>query len=157
MAFVPAYLIAKQPDLGTSILVAASGLFVIFFAGIRWKLLMVAGACVSAFTPVFWYFFMHDYQRQRVITFLNPESDPLGAGYHIIQSKIAIGSGGLTGKGWLQGTQSKLEFLPERHTDFIFAVLGEEFGLFGCCCLTVAVFIYCWSRALYCDASAGFF
>ncbi len=148
MAFVPAYLIGKQPDLGTSILVAASGLFVIFFAGIPWKLLVISGVGVSAFTPVFWYFFMHDYQRQRVITFLNPESDPLGAGYHIIQSKIAIGSGGLFGKGWLHGTQSKLEFLPERHTDFIFAVLSEEFGLFGVI-LLLLLYLYIVCRGLY--------
>ncbi|MCV2883971.1 rod shape-determining protein RodA [Aestuariibacter sp. AA17] len=128
---VPTLLIAKQPDLGTSLLIASSGLFVLFLAGMRWKLIMMIGLLGSAFTPIMWFFLMKEYQKQRVLTFLNPESDPLGSGYHIIQSKIAIGSGGLEGKGWLQGTQSQLEFLPERHTDFIFAVFSEEFGLLG--------------------------
>jgi len=130
MIIVPVLLIAKQPDLGTSLLVAAAGFSVLFIAGIRWRLLLslVLFAAVSA--PVIW-FSMHDYQKQRVITFLDPERDPLGTGYHIIQSKIAIGSGGIYGKGWLNGTQSHLEFLPERSTDFIFAVLCEEFGLIG--------------------------
>jgi rod shape determining protein RodA len=113
------------------ILVAVSGIFVIFLAGINWWLIIAAGILLCAFMPVMWFFLMHDYQRQRVLTFLNPESDPLGTGYHIIQSKIAIGSGGLFGKGWLNGTQSQLDFIPERHTDFIFAVIGEEFGLMG--------------------------
>ncbi|WMC09723.1 rod shape-determining protein RodA [Oceanimonas pelagia] len=131
LVLVPTLLIAKQPDLGTSVLVAASGLFVIFLAGLPWRLILLALAGLAAFLPALWYFLMHDYQKRRVLTLLNPESDPLGAGYHIIQSKIAIGSGGLWGKGWLHGTQSQLEFLPERHTDFIFAVLAEEFGLVG--------------------------
>lgn len=148
MVFVPSYLIAKQPDLGTSILIAASGLFVIFFAGIHWRLITVAFVGISAFIPIFWYLFMHDYQRQRVVTFLNPESDPLGAGYQIIQSKIAIGSGGLLGKGWLQGTQSQLEFLPERHTDFIFAVFSEEFGFIGITVLLL-LYLYVVCRGLY--------
>ncbi|MBE8167574.1 MAG: rod shape-determining protein RodA [Shewanella sp.] len=131
LLLIPTLLIAKQPDLGTSILVASSGIFVLFLSGMSWRI--VAGIVCSglAFLPVLWYFLMHDYQRTRVLTLFDPESDPLGAGYHIIQSKIAIGSGGLWGKGWLQGTQSQLEFLPERHTDFIFAVIGEEFGLVG--------------------------
>jgi len=127
---LPAFLIAKQPDLGTAILIASSGLIVVFLSGIRWRVILsFLGICAAA-APVLWYF-MHDYQRRRVLTFLNPETDPLGAGYHIIQSKIAIGSGGTFGQGWLQGTQSHLEFLPERSTDFIFAVIAEEFGLVG--------------------------
>ncbi|GGW77156.1 rod shape-determining protein RodA [Alteromonas halophila] len=128
---VPTVLIARQPDLGTSLLVASSGIFAIFLAGMSWKLIGFVALIGGAFAPIMWFFLMQEYQKQRVITFLNPESDPLGAGYHIIQSKIAIGSGGLEGKGWLQGTQSQLEFLPERHTDFIFAVFSEEFGLIG--------------------------
>lgn len=131
LILVPVILIAKQPDLGTSLLVASAGFFVIFLAGIRWKILLLLGVLVSCLAPILWLFGLHDYQRQRVLTFINPESDPLGAGYHIIQSKIAIGSGGLYGKGWLNGTQSQLDFLPERSTDFIFSVFGEEFGLIG--------------------------
>lgn len=131
LVLVPTLLIARQPDLGTSLLVACAGIFVIFLAGLSWRLITLALALVAAFTPVLWLYLMHDYQRQRVLTFLNPERDPLGAGYHIIQSKIAIGSGGIDGKGWLQGTQSQLQFLPERHTDFIFSVFSEEFGLTG--------------------------
>jgi rod shape determining protein RodA len=127
---IPTFLIAKQPDLGTAVLIASSGLIVIFLSGIKWRIILgFLGLCASA-APVLW-FFMHDYQRRRVLTFLNPETDPLGAGYHIIQSKIAIGSGGTFGQGWLQGTQSHLEFLPERSTDFIFSVIAEEFGLVG--------------------------
>ncbi|GLR70492.1 rod shape-determining protein RodA [Agaribacter marinus] len=131
LVFVPTILIAKQPDLGTSLLVASSGIFVLFLAGMSWRLIGFIGALGVTFAPIMWFFLMKEYQKQRVITFLNPESDPLGSGYHIIQSKIAIGSGGVEGKGWLQGTQSQLEFLPERHTDFIFAVFSEEFGLIG--------------------------
>lgn len=127
---VPMLMIAKQPDLGTALLIACSGFFVVFLAGLQWRLLTVFSILVAAAAPLIWHF-MHDYQRQRVITMLHPESDPLGSGYHIIQSKIAIGSGGLFGKGWMNGTQSQLNFLPERSTDFIFAVLGEEFGFFG--------------------------
>ncbi|PKH20585.1 rod shape-determining protein RodA [Enterobacterales bacterium CwR94] len=131
LIFVPTLLVAAQPDLGTSILVCASGMFVLFLAGLSWRLIGIAVVLVAAFIPILWFFLMHDYQRDRVMMLLDPESDPLGAGYHIIQSKIAIGSGGLRGKGWLHGTQSQLEFLPERHTDFIFAVLSEELGLIG--------------------------
>ena len=135
-------LIAKQPDLGTSLLVAGAGVFVLFFAGISWRLVTVLIAAAAAFAPLVWFFLMHDYQRQRVITLLNPESDPLGAGYHIIQSKIAIGSGGLYGKGWLNGSQSQLNFLPEHSTDFVFAAFAEEFGLLGISALlTVYLFI----------------
>ena len=131
LALVPTLLIAKQPDLGTSLIVASAGIFAIFLAGLSWRLVMTAGIAAAAFAPVLWFYLMHDYQRERVLTFLNPERDPLGSGYHIIQSQIAIGSGGIDGKGWLQGTQSQLEFLPERHTDFIFSVFSEEFGLTG--------------------------
>ena len=131
MCAIPTLLIAKQPDLGTSILIATAGVFVLFMSGMSWRIIAFVAALISAFLPVLWLFLMRDYQRQRVLTFLNPESDPLGSGYHIIQSKIAIGSGGLEGKGYLQGTQSQLEFLPERHTDFIFAVISEELGLMG--------------------------
>ena len=120
----PVLLIAKQPDLGTSLLVATAGFSVLFIAGISWRLLTAFGLLATAAAPLLWYF-MHEYQKKRVLTFLNPENDPLGAGYHTIQSKIAIGSGGFYGKGWLNGTQSHLEFLPERSTDFIFAVLCE--------------------------------
>ncbi|AJI94093.1 peptidoglycan glycosyltransferase MrdB [Yersinia ruckeri] len=131
LIFMPTLLVAAQPDLGTSILVAASGLFVLFLAGMSWRLIAIAAILLACFIPILWFFLMHGYQQDRVMMLLDPESDPLGAGYHIIQSKIAIGSGGLVGKGWLQGTQSQLEFLPERHTDFIFAVLAEELGLVG--------------------------
>jgi len=127
---IPTLLIARQPDLGTALLVAASGMFTLYLAGLRWRILLgFAGMAVAA-APVLW-LVMKEYQRDRVRTFLNPEVDPLGHGWNIIQSKIAVGSGGLTGKGWLNGTQSNLEFIPERHTDFILAVLSEEFGLLG--------------------------
>jgi rod shape determining protein RodA len=130
MVALPAFLIARQPDLGTALLVASAGILVVLLGGLRVRMIMLLGAAAAVLAPVLWHF-MHDYQRRRVLTFLQPESDPLGAGYHIIQSKIAIGSGGLFGKGWGNGTQAQLEFLPERSTDFIFAVLGEEFGLLG--------------------------
>lgn len=123
-------LIARQPDLGTSILIGASGLFVIFLAGVPWKVIAIALVAALASLPGLW-FLMRDYQRQRVLTLLDPERDPLGAGWNTIQSKIAIGSGGMEGKGWLNGTQSHLDFLPEGHTDFIIAVLGEELGFLG--------------------------
>lgn len=145
--FLPTILVAKQPDLGTSILVCAAGMFVLFLAGLSWKLIGIGTVALSAFLPILWFFFMHDYQKQRVMTLLDPEKDPLGAGYHIIQSKIAIGSGGLYGKGWLQGTQSQLEFLPEPHTDFIFAVLGEEQGLIGVIAL-LSIYLFIIARGL---------
>ncbi len=128
--FLPALLIAKQPDLGTAIMVATAGLCVIFIAGIRFKIILLIALMIGAAAPLVWHV-MHDYQKQRVYTLLDPEHDPLGTGYHIIQSKIAIGSGGLMGKGWLEGSQSHLNFLPEHATDFIFAVNGEEFGFIG--------------------------
>ncbi len=131
LVLIPVILIARQPDLGTALLVASAGFFVLFLAGVRWKIFFILALFGSAMAPLLWKFALHDYQRGRILTLLNPESDPLGSGYHIIQSKIAIGSGGVYGKGWLNGTQSQLEFLPERQTDFIFSVFGEEFGLFG--------------------------
>jgi len=138
LVIVPVLLIARQPDLGTSVLIGASGLFVIFFGGLLWRYVILALVAAAAAMPALW-MVMHDYQKQRVMTLLDPESDPLGAGWNIIQSKIAIGSGGLTGKGWLQGTQSHLDFLPETHTDFIIAVLAEEFGLLG---VLLLLFLY---------------
>ena len=144
---VPVLLVAKQPDLGTAMLIAVSGFAVLFIAGISWKLLAGFSVIALSSAPVIWNL-MHDYQKKRVLTFLDPEQDPLGAGYHIIQSKIAIGSGGLYGKGWLNGTQSHLEFLPERSTDFIFAVFCEEFGLIGVLVL-VSIYLFIIARCLY--------
>ena len=128
--FIPAILIAKQPDLGTAIMVVASGLSVIFLAGISLQIILMTLIAVAITLPYLWHG-MHDYQKERIITLLNPQHDPLGSGYHIIQSKIAIGSGGAFGKGWLEGSQAHLSFLPEHATDFIFAVCGEEFGFIG--------------------------
>jgi len=127
---IPVALIARQPDLGTAVLVLAAGFFAIFFAGLPWKVIIGLAATAGAAAPFAWNL-LHDYQRQRILTLLDPEKDPLGKGFHIIQSTIAIGSGGIFGKGWGQGTQAQLEFIPERHTDFIFAVYSEEFGLVG--------------------------
>ncbi|HEX7380593.1 MAG TPA: rod shape-determining protein RodA [Nevskiaceae bacterium] len=127
---VPVGLIAMQPDLGTAVLVLATGLLALYFGGLRWRWVLAATALILAAAPVIW-LRLHDYQRERLLTFLNPGRDPLGAGYHITQSKIAIGSGGFWGKGWLLGTQAKLDFLPEAHTDFIFSVFAEEMGLIG--------------------------
>jgi rod shape determining protein RodA len=126
----PTVLTAIQPDLGTAFLIAAAGTFALYCSGILWRYILGAGALAAAIAPLLWSR-LHDYQKLRVLNFLDPERDPLGTGYHIIQSKIAVGSGGVFGKGWTLGTQSQLEFLPERHTDFIFAVAGEEFGLLG--------------------------
>jgi rod shape determining protein RodA len=131
IVMLPTLLILKQPDLGTSLLIASSGIFAIYLSGVSWKMIFSFGVVGVLYAPLHWFFVMHDYQRERVLVYLDPERDPLGSGYHIIQSKIAIGSGGIEGKGWLAGTQSQLEFLPERSTDFIFAVLGEEFGFIG--------------------------
>jgi rod shape determining protein RodA len=132
----PVGLIMRQPDLGTSLLVLAAGFYVIFLAGLSWKVIVAGVIAVGASLPVVWSM-MHDYQRGRVLTLIDPTTDPLGKGFHIIQSTIAIGSGGVTGKGWLNGTQAHLEFIPERTTDFIFAVFSEEFGLIGNCTLLV--------------------
>ena len=144
LILVPALLIAKQPDLGTAMLVAVSGCVPLFLGGIAWGYLLALAILGGGSLPIVWYF-LRDYQRDRVHTFLDPEADPLGRGYHIIQSKIAIGSGGLYGKGWLHGTQGHLEFLPERSTDFIFAILAEEFGLMGCLAL-LAVYLFILAR-----------
>jgi rod shape determining protein RodA len=127
---VPVGLIVKQPDLGTAVLVLASGFYVIFLAGLSWRLMLGVAAAGLASLPVIWSM-LHDYQRNRILTLIDPEQDPLGRGFHTIQSTIAVGSGGFSGKGWMHGTQAHLAFLPERHTDFIFAVLSEEFGLIG--------------------------
>ncbi len=153
LVLIPTLLIAKQPDLGTSLLIASSGIFVIFLAGASWRLILVCFGLASAFVPILWMFLMKPYQKQRVMTFLNPEQDPLGSGYHIIQSKIAIGSGGIEGKGWLKGTQSQLEFLPERHTDFIFSVFSEEFGLIGVAVL-LSVYLFVVMRGLWIAVNA---
>ncbi|WP_440996208.1 rod shape-determining protein RodA [Arhodomonas sp. SL1] len=145
---VPVGLIAAQPDLGTAVVVGAAGIFALFLGGLGWRYVLGGGLLVGGAAPILWLYGMHDYQRQRVLTFLDPERDPLGAGYHIIQSKIAIGSGGFYGKGWMAGTQSHLEFLPERHTDFVFAVLAEEFGFFGVCVL-LALYLAVVGRGLW--------
>jgi rod shape determining protein RodA len=131
LTLIPVAMIALQPDLGTAILITLTGATVVFLCGIGVAYIISAVGAALISLPVLWYFVMHDYQKSRVLTLINPDSDPLGAGYHIIQSKIAIGSGGLFGKGWLNGSQGQLEFLPERSTDFIFAIIGEEFGLMG--------------------------
>ncbi len=152
MLVVPVLLIMKQPDLGTAIIVASSAFAVLLLAGIGWRL--IGGLFLSAVisTPVLWHF-MHQYQKDRVLTFLSPERDPLGTGYHIIQSKIAIGSGGVFGKGWLNGTQSHLSFLPAHSTDFIFAVSGEELGMIGCIFILL-VFLLIFLRCLYISTQA---
>ena len=147
MIVVPTILIAKQPDLGTALLIAASGIIVIILAGMSFRLIFGLGLAAIPGAMLLWRF-MQDYQKQRVLTLLDPDSDPLGAGYNIIQSKIAIGSGGLFGKGWTNGSQAQLEFLPERDTDFIFAVLGEEFGLLGVLALLV-LYVFVIGRGLF--------
>ncbi len=144
---VPALFIARQPDLGTALLVGVSGCFTLFLAGLSWRVIAGLATAGIAALPALW-MVMKEYQRDRVRTFLNPESDPLGDGWNIIQSKIAVGSGGVTGKGWLEGTQSRLEFIPERHTDFILAVLSEEFGLLGVLVL-FAAYLFVVGRGLY--------
>ncbi|NLC21590.1 MAG: rod shape-determining protein RodA [Halomonadaceae bacterium] len=149
---LPVLLIAKQPDLGTSLLVGCAGVFVLLLAGLSWRFIAFLAVAAAAALPLLW-MNLHNYQRQRVLTFLNPESDPLGAGWNIIQSTTAIGSGGLWGKGWLKGTQSQLEFLPERHTDFIIAVLGEEFGLVGML-LILVLYLLIVLRGLWLSAAA---
>jgi rod shape determining protein RodA len=144
---LPVGLIAKQPDLGTALLIASSGVFLVLLAGLRLRVIIASAALLPALAWLGWHF-LHDYQRKRVLTFLNPETDPLGAGYHIIQSQIAIGSGGIFGKGWMNGSQAQLEFLPERSTDFIFAVVGEEFGLIGLV-LLLGMYLFVIGRGLF--------
>jgi rod shape determining protein RodA len=152
LVIVPVALIARQPDLGTALLVSAAGFYVLFLAGLSWKILVGLGVAGGASLPILWRM-LHDYQRQRVLTLLDPSQDPLGAGYHTIQSTIAVGSGGVIGKGWLNGTQAHLDFLPERTTDFIFAVYGEEFGLLGNVILLV-LFLLVIGRGLVIAANA---
>jgi len=153
LILAPVGLIAIQPDLGTAILIVLSGATVIFLAGIGARYIIGAITIGLGSIPILWYFVMHDYQKARVLTLLDPDNDPLGAGYHIIQSKIAIGSGGLFGKGWLNGSQGQLEFLPERSTDFIFAIIGEEFGLLGALTILL-IYLFIIGRGLYIAAMA---
>ncbi len=153
LVVIPVLLIARQPDLGTAILVGSAGFFVLFLAGVRWRVIISLGVMLSLMAPLLWKFALRDYQRDRILTLLDPESDPLGSGYHIIQSKIAIGSGGVYGKGWLNGTQSQLDFIPERSTDFIFSVFGEEFGFFGSVVL-ILIYLAIIFRGLYIAANA---
>jgi len=152
LLLVPFLLILRQPDLGTALMLGASGFYLLFFAGLPWKVIVGGGALGAASLPLVWGM-MHDYQRQRVLMLLDPSSDPLGAGYHIIQSTIAIGSGGLFGKGWMQGTQNQLDFIPERTTDFIYAVFGEEFGYAGAI-LLVSLYLAIVARGLVIAARA---
>lgn len=149
---IPVGFIVRQPDLGTAVMIVAIGGGAIFLAGVRWRLIGFAGLSAIAGAPLLW-LAMHDYQRQRILTMFDPEKDPLGTGYHIIQSKIAVGSGGLYGKGWLNGTQSHLEFVPERSTDFIFAVFCEEFGFIGVLVL-MAIYLFVIFRGLFIAVSA---
>jgi len=150
---VPVYLIKRQPDLGTSLLIAASGFYVLYFAGLSWKVIAGLVAAAGAAAPLIWPH-LRDYQRERILTFIDPTRDPLGAGYHSSQASIALGSGGVVGKGWLNGTQTHLDFLPERHTDFIFAVFGEEFGLIGNAVLLV-LYLMLIGRGLMITAGAS--
>jgi rod shape determining protein RodA len=145
---VPSALVVLQPDLGTALLIAASGVLVIFLAGIRWRWLGLLALGAAAAAPLMWFYVLRDYQRSRIITLFDPWSDPLGAGYHTIQSIIAVGSGGVNGKGWLNGSQSQLEFIPERGTDFIFAVYAEEFGLIGAS-IILGLYLFVVGRGLY--------
>ena len=150
---IPVYLIKRQPDLGTSLLIAASGFYVLYLAGLSWKIMVGLAALGAGAGPLVWQQ-LHDYQRERILTFLDPTRDPLGAGYHSAQASIALGSGGVVGKGWLNGTQTHLDFLPERHTDFIFAVFGEEFGLVGNAVLLI-LYLLVISRGLMIAANAS--
>ncbi|MHB1074436.1 rod shape-determining protein RodA [Thiobacillus sp.] len=152
LLLVPFLLILRQPDLGTALMLGASGFYLLFFAGLPWKVIVGGAVLGAASLPVVWGL-MHDYQQRRVLMLLDPASDPLGAGYHIIQSTIAIGSGGLFGKGWMQGTQNQLDFIPERTTDFIFAVFGEEFGYAGAI-LLVCLYLAIVARGLVIAARA---
>ena len=147
IVLVPVLLVGVQPDLGTALLIMSAGAFGIFLSGLRWRVIALIFLLLGVAAPIVWHF-MHGYQRERVLTFLNPQRDPLGTGYHIIQSEIAIGSGGVFGKGWLQGTQSQLDFLPESSTDFIFAVVGEEFGFIGTLAL-IGLYGFIVARSLF--------
>ena len=150
---LPAGLVAVQPDLGTAVLIFATGALVVLMAGLQWQVIAGLGVAGVGAAVVGWKF-LHDYQRQRIRIFLDPQSDPLGSGYHIIQSQIAIGSGGLFGKGWMNGSQAQLDFLPERSTDFIFAVIGEEFGLLGLIVLML-LYLFIVSRAVFLATQAS--
>ena len=150
---VPVYLIKRQPDLGTSLLIAASGFYVLYLAGLSWKVMAGLALLAGAAAPLVWPL-LRPYQQERILTFVDPTRDPLGAGYHSTQASIAIGSGGMTGKGWLNGTQTHLDFLPERHTDFIFAVFGEEFGLIGNVALLI-LYLLLVGRGLLITANAS--
>ncbi len=152
LLLVPFLLILRQPDLGTAMMIGASGFYLLFFAGLPWKVILGGATLGAASLPVVWGL-MHDYQQRRVLTLLDPSADPLGDGYHIIQSTIAIGSGGLFGKGWTHGTQSQLDFIPERTTDFIYAVFGEEFGYLGAI-LLVGLYLAIVTRGLIIAARA---
>jgi rod shape determining protein RodA len=152
MLAIPAAFILRQPDLGTALLITASGAYLIFLAGLPWRVIIALGATAAASAPFLWSA-MHDYQRQRVLTLIDPGADPLGSGYHTIQSTIAVGSGGFLGKGWMNGTQTHLDFIPERTTDFIFAVYSEEFGLLGNI-LLLAMLLLVIGRAMMIAANA---
>jgi rod shape determining protein RodA len=153
MILLPAGLVFLQPDFGTALLVLVSGALVVLMAGLQWQVIAFLGVAAAGTAVVGWRF-LHDYQRQRIRIFLDPQADPLGSGYHIIQSQIAIGSGGLFGKGWMNGSQAQLDFLPERSTDFIFAVIGEEFGLIGLLVL-LAIYLFIVSRSMYLAGQAS--
>ncbi|HEX5862809.1 MAG TPA: rod shape-determining protein RodA [Casimicrobiaceae bacterium] len=150
---LPVWLIKRQPDLGTALMIGAAGFYVLYLAGLSWKIMLGLAAAAAATAPLVWTH-LHDYQQERILTFIDPARDPLGAGYHSSQASIALGSGGVIGKGWLNGTQTHLDFLPERHTDFIFAVFGEEFGLIGNTVLLV-LYLLLIGRALVITANAS--
>jgi rod shape determining protein RodA len=153
MVLLPAGLVAMQPDLGTALLIFATGALVVLMAGLQWQVIAFLGVGAAGAAVVGWRF-LHAYQRQRIRIFLDPQADPLGSGYHIIQSQIAIGSGGVFGKGWMNGSQAQLDFLPERSTDFIFAVIGEEFGLLGLL-LLLMLYLFIVSRSMYLAGQAS--
>jgi rod shape determining protein RodA len=150
---VPVWLIEREPDLGTALMIGACGFYLLYLAGLSWKIVVALGVAAAAAVPLVWPH-LHGYRQERILTFLDPSRDPLGAGYHSSQASIALGSGGVVGKGWLNGTQTHLDFLPERHTDFVFAVFGEEFGLIGNAVLLV-LYLLLISRALVITANAS--
>ena len=154
LAAIPAGLVIQQPDLGTGILIMAGGLVVVLLSGIRWRSIFLGAVARVPFVPTYWYLFLNEYQKKRVFTFFDPESDPLGAGWSIIQSTTALGSGGLLGKGLFEGTQSRLDFLPESHTDFIMAVIGEELGFIGVMTLII-LYVLVMARGMYIAVQAG--
>ena len=154
LAAIPAGLVVKQPDLGTGILIMAGGLVVVLLSGIRWRSIFLGALAVVPIVPAYWYLFLNEYQKKRVFTFFDPESDPLGAGWSIIQSTTALGSGGLLGKGLFEGTQSRLDFLPESHTDFIMAVIGEELGFIGVITLII-LYVLVMARGMHIAVQAG--